>query len=264
MARVAVGAARAAPAIYAAAVAGLGGLLLSARFVYVWAPVPRWVPGRDAVAAATGAVMVAAAVGLSRRRAAARASAALAVLFSSWLLLLHVPRIVAAPSKELLWAGGGQIATVVAGAWILFASGASPVEGVGRWLRGDRGVRLARSIYAAALPLLGFHHFADVSATASAVPAWLPLRSGWAWLTGAAHVAAGVAIFFGIAPRLAATLEAIMISAFVVLVHVPGAIGAPADRLQWTMLVVASVIAGAAWVVAGSYARDATLEPRAG
>jgi hypothetical protein len=43
-----------------------------------------------------------------------------------------------------------------------------------------------------------------------------------------------------------------MISAFVILLHAPGVAAAPADRLQWTMMLVAIAYAGAAWIVAGS------------
>jgi len=84
------------------------------------------------------------------------------------------------------------------------------------------------------------------------VPAWLPAHLALAHLTGAGHIAAGVGILFGILPGLAATLEALMISAFILLLHIPGVIAAPGSRLQWTMLFVASTLAGAAWAVAGS------------
>jgi uncharacterized membrane protein len=243
-------------AMYAAAVAGLGVLLLSSEFVYVWAPFPRWVPWRLVLACASGALLLVSAVGLSWRKTALPSSAILTSLFLSWLLLLQVPRIIAAPSKELLWAGAAQIATLVAGGWILFVSVASKAKAPGRWLRVGRGVRMARLLYAVALPLFGLHHFVDAAGAADAVPAWLPLRLGWAYLTGAAHVAAGVAILLGIVPLLAATLEAIMITAFVLLIHVPGVMRAPRDPLQWTMLIVASAIGGAAWIVAHSYARE--------
>jgi len=254
----------AARAMYAAAVAGLGVLLVSNAFVYVWAPIPRSVPGRHEIACAAGALILVAAVGLLLRKTVAPCSVILAGCFLGWLLVLQVPQIIAAPAMELLWSGGAQIATLIAGGWILFASLASPTERPARRLRGDRGVRMARSLYAAALPLFGLHHFFSPSGGAEAVPAWLPFRSGWGYLTGVAHILAGVAILLGIVPRMAATLEAIMISAFVLLVHVPGIVDAPKDHLQWTMLFVASAIAGAAWIAARSYPSSAARVGRDG
>jgi hypothetical protein len=47
-------------------------------------------------------------------------------------------------------------------------------------------------------------------------------------------------------------MEACMISLFVLLVHIPGAIAEPASRLQWTMVFIATAYAGADWVVAAS------------
>jgi len=244
-------------------VAGLGVLLISSQFIYVWAPIPRSVPGRQVLACAAGALMLVSAAGLVWRKTVVTCSAILAWLFLSWLLVLQVPQLIAAPTMELLWSGGGQIATVIAGGWILFAALAAPSDGPGRWFRGHRGLRVARSMYAVALPLFGLHHFFSERGGAEAVPAWLPFRPGWGYLTGVAHILAGVAILLGIAPRVAATLEAIMISAFVLLVHVPGIIGAPGEPLQWTMFFVASAIGSAAWIVARSYAGGAALDPRA-
>jgi len=83
-------------------------------------------------------------------------------------------------------------------------------------------------------------------------PAWLPYRLSFAYLTGAGHFAAGLAMLSGIIPPLAATLEASMITSFVLLVHIPGVRAEPHSRLQWTMLSVASALAGAAWLMAVS------------
>jgi uncharacterized membrane protein len=259
-ARFAIGVTGVGHAMYSAAVAGLGALLFSRQFVYIWAPIPPWVPWGDVLASASGALMLVSAVGLLWRKTVVPSSSILTFLFLSWLLLLHTPQVIAAPSEELLWAGVAEIATLVAGGWVLFASLAFPTEGPRAWLRGGRGVRMARSLYAAALPVLGLHHFLAQGAV-EVVPAWLPLRPGWVYLTGVAHMAAGAAILLGIVPRLAAMLEAVMISAFILLVHVPGVIGDPGDQLQWTMFCAASATGGAAWIVAHSYQDPRRAKP---
>jgi uncharacterized membrane protein len=119
------------------------------------------------------------------------------------------------------------------------------------------GMRIARFLFAVSCLELGLSHFVYAEGTASMVPAWLPDRLGFAYLTGAGHFAAGVAILFAIFPRLAATMEAIMISLFVLLVHLPGVASEPASRLKWTMLFVATALAGSAWAIARSL-RDAS------
>jgi uncharacterized membrane protein YphA (DoxX/SURF4 family) len=89
--------------------------------------------------------------------------------------------------------------------------------------------------------------------TAGMVPSWLPGHLAWAYLTGAAHIAAGLAILVGVVPRLAATLEALMVSIFLLTVNTPDLVRAPGDRWQWTEVFVASAIAGVAFLVARSY-----------
>jgi len=224
--------------MYAVAVAVLGAMVMAGKLVYVWAPIPDWVPRGDLLASAAGAVMAVAALALMWRTTARAASRIVAVLFACWLGLLQIPQLIATPGEEALWAGTAELVMLVAGGWILCTG--SP--------------RAVRALYAAALPMLGLHHLLAHGAV-SVVPAWLPLRAAWLYLTAFAHMAAGVAILFGILARTAARLEAIMITAFVALVHVPGVVDEPTDPLQWTMLVVASAIAGAAWIVADSYAR---------
>jgi uncharacterized membrane protein YphA (DoxX/SURF4 family) len=109
-----------------------------------------------------------------------------------------------------------------------------------------------RRLFGVSCLVLGLSHFVYGDGTAAMVPAWLPDHVFFAYLTGAGHFAAGVAILLGVVPRLAATLEASMISLFVLLVHAPGVASAPGSRLQWTMLFVASALAGGSWVVAAS------------
>jgi uncharacterized membrane protein YphA (DoxX/SURF4 family) len=139
----------------------------------------------------------------------------------------------------------------------LFASRASedgrPAFGAAR----SRAItRTSRILYALALPTIGLSHFVYSAGTASMVPGWIPFHLGFAYLTGAGHAAAGVGILLGIVPRLAAFLEASMVSCFVLLLHAPGVCSAPGDRLQWTMLLVATAYAGACWTMAASVRED--------
>jgi uncharacterized membrane protein YphA (DoxX/SURF4 family) len=73
-----------------------------------------------------------------------------------------------------------------------------------------------------------------------------------AYLTGAAHIAAGAGILFGVLPRLAATLEAMMVSLFTLLVWVPAVGAAPTSRSDWAEFCISTAIAGSAWAVAES------------
>jgi uncharacterized membrane protein len=239
---------RAAQLAYGASAAGLGVLcLLAGDLAYVFQPVPRWMPLRGGLAYVSGAVLIAGGLALLARRTTRLAAGVLAVHFAAWLLLCDVPATVARPGVVGNWEGCGLVMTVIAGGWILFARSGRPA-GRAAHLRGDSGVRLARRLYAAGVPLVGLAHFVNAREATVYVPTWLPLQIDWVYLTGAGHIAAGLAILLGIVPRLAAVLEAAQITAFVILAHIPAVYAAPGDRIQWAMLVYAVTIAASAWL----------------
>ena len=250
---------RASLLVYGGAAAGLGVLcLIAGDLGYVFQPVPRWMPLRSWLPYVSGAVLVAGGLALLVRKTARLAALALTVHFGAWLVLFNLPNTLAKPTAVGNWEGCGLNATVVAGGWLLLiASSRSPAGG----LLGDRGLRLARRLYAVGLPLVGLAHFLGADGATAYVPTWLPLRIGWVYLTGAGHVAAGLAILFGVLPRLAAVLEAAQITAFVILAHIPAVHGAPGDRLQWAMLVYALAIAASAWLVAATLGRRSARGP---
>ncbi|HEY4245712.1 MAG TPA: DoxX family membrane protein [Lacunisphaera sp.] len=240
--------------LFAVGLTGLGVLsLLFADFAMNWQPVPAWVPFRTILAYASGTILLVGGIGTFLRRTAMWSTLVLAIFVLTWLLFLQVPRVASSPTDAGVWLGFGENALLVSGGWILFAS---LMLRESRWkmrfVGSDGIIRSARILYAVALPIIGVSHFVYADFTASMVPAWLPFHIGFAYLTGAGHMAAGLGLLLGILPRLAAILEAGMITAFVVLLHVPGVAAAPTNRLQWTMMLVAVAYAGSAWIMAGS------------
>ena len=237
--------------LFAIGLAGLGVLSLgSGDFAYTWQPVPDWVGWRQGLAYVSGVLLLGVGVGMLVRRTARPSTLIMTIYLTTWVLLLQLPRVVHAPTNVGMWLGFCESSVLVCGGWILFLSLAGPKREFAR--RFLSSPRVPRLLFGACCVVLGLSHFVYVTGTAAMVPAWLPDRVAFAYLTGAGHFAAGFAILFSVIPRLAATLEASMISSFVLLVHVPGVFSAPGSRLQWTMLFVASALAGAAWVVVGS------------
>lgn len=244
--------------LFALALVILGVLsLYSGDFASVWQPVPAHVFGRTYLAIMSGGIMVVGGIGLLVERTRVPAAFLVMLYTLLWLLALHVPRVMANPLHEITWGGCAEIAILVAGSWMLYLEAASP----GRTpyiapLAGSRAIRMARLLFALALPLIGLEHFVYAQPTADMVPAWLPAHMTWAYLTGAAHIAAGMAIMLGVFSRLAAMLEAVMMGVFTAFVWIPSVAGTPGQRFAWTGLVISTVITAAAWIMAASY-RDA-------
>ena len=240
-------------ACLAAGLLGIGVLsLVYGDFALQWQPVPKWVPWREGLAYASAVFLIVTSALLYGPRTATSVAFALTVYLLGWLLLLEAPRVAVEPVSVAVWLGFCETLAMAAGAWILYAS-ASGRPGAQKtgFMSGGKGVRIATLLFALCLLEFGLSHLVYADFTATMVPAWLPMRVGFAYFTGAAHIAAGLGLLLGIATRLAATLEAIMMSTIVALVHLPGVAAEPSSRLQWTMLSIALMLAGAAWIVAG-------------
>lgn len=227
-------------AVFAATLIAIGVLgLVKGDFAPIWQPVPKGVPAREALAYLCAFISLACGAGLLWQRTATLAARVLLAYLILWLLLFKARFIVAAPATAVAYETNGETAVLVAAACVLSAMG-------------DKGVRIARVIYALAMIAFGVAHFAYVKLTAGLVPEWLPSQVSWAYFTGCTYIAAGVAMLVGVYAGLAAALSAIQVGLFTLLVWVP-VVAADPNAKQWSEFVVSWAITAAAWVVADSY-----------
>lgn len=244
-------------AVFAATLIVLGiSSLIQGDFAPVWQPVPKGMPAREALVYFSALISLACGVGLLWQRTAAFAARVLVVYVFLWLLLFKARFIFAAPMTAVSYETTGETAVILAGAWVLYAWFA------GDWDRqrlgfatGDKGLRIARTIYGLSMIAFGVAHFAYAKLTASLVPGWLPSPMTWAYLTGATYIAAGVSVLVGVYARWAAALSALQIGLFTLLVWVPRVAAGNIEASQWGEFVVSWVLTAAAWVVADSYRR---------
>ncbi|MEO6800485.1 MAG: hypothetical protein ABI178_11160 [Rhodanobacter sp.] len=232
---------------------GIRGLVVG-DFASVWQRIPiAHLPARQWIAYICALAELLIGMGLLWRRTLPLAAAVAAGFTLLWLVLLKLPAVLVVPQMEATWMGAAEIATILSGGWILFAihagSGARQCLG---WAVGVRGIGWARLLFVLALPAIGLAHFAYADETAALIPAWLPGKYGWVYLTGAGSLVASLGLLFAVWPRLAAMLEAAMLSVITVLVWLPGLIAAPANA-SLTPFLMSSAIACGAWVVADSY-----------
>ena len=226
---------------------GLGAILLGAAgiwfhdFAMQWQPVPAGFPLRMQFAIVTGLLLILGGGETLSGRWAHGGAALLAGIYALWVLILHVPLIAMKPADLGTWNGVAEIVLMISGAIALYAG-----------VRGMRG-RVANAVCIASglcALVFGATHFKYVQFTATMVPAWIPPNQiFWAYLTGAGHVVAGLSLLSGFRAHWGATLLAVMMGAFVILVHIPRVYAAPGEQLEWIMLGVALSLSGAAWLV---------------
>ncbi len=246
-------------ALFGLAVAGLALLsLVYGNFEPIMEPLPALLPWREVWAYGLGAILLAASAGLFFARTALLSTISIGVYESVWAFvrarsLLRSPLIVGS------WYGLGEALGPLIGTWILYASlrsqyGVPPVTK----LTGRGALHAARVLFGAACVAYGAAHFAYAKYTATMVPEWLPGRMGFVYFTGVAHAAAGTGLLVGFLPRLAATLEAIMLSLFGVLVWLPSFFAqsvpgwASPKQVQWSETFLTLLLAASAWIVAES------------
>ena len=242
-------------ALFAAAMIWLGAMGLSkGDFVSVWQPVPKWVPAREVLAYLCALISLGCGIGLLWRRTAAVASRVLFASLMAWLLAFRLPNLFFQTPLVLVGWTFGSTAVMVGAAWVLYV-----------WLAGDRdrqrlgffaderGVRIARALYGLSLIPFGLAHFMYLNATTVLIPDWLPGHVAWAYFTGAAFIAAGLAVTAGVGARLAAALSTLQLGLFGLIVWVPRVLAGTVNAFQWGEFVVTCALTAGAWVVTDSY-----------
>jgi uncharacterized membrane protein len=217
--------------------------LLTLTFIPGWQPVSSWTV-HPALAAIDGMALVALStltiVGPRRDLGAW----GLAILLLTWTVTLQGPAVIASPTVVALWLGIAEVGALIAASILIAVSTGDDGPESSQWRTG------AFLAFGTCCCVFGISHFAYIGFTATMVPSWMPARTPLAYLTGAAHIAAGVAIGSGIVRRTAALLLTLMMGSFILLVHLPAVIAARASLIEVTFLLNACALFGSALVVA--------------
>lgn len=227
----------------AAGLMGLGVLsVLAHDFAFQWQPVPKTWPAQAALGTVSGLILLVAGAMLLAPRTRAWGALTAAVFVGLWVIVLHLPRAAAKPVDFASWNAVCEALAMASGAFVAF-----------RELRGQ-SARAAIWVMGGCYVIFGCTHVQYATFTATMIPAWLPMRVALAYLTGAIHALSGLALLLGVRRRWAASIEALMMTSFVLLVHVPRVAAHPGDRFELTMLFIAVTLSAAAWVLATSRA----------
>ncbi|HLY80366.1 MAG TPA: DoxX family protein [Caulobacteraceae bacterium] len=214
-------------------------------------PVPKAFPDRTALAYVAAMFVLVAGAAVECRRMAAWGAGALAAYYALVVVILLNGRVVLAnPTTYVAYSGAAEQLAIAAGGLIVFAAGARIDEPLAARL-----TLAGRLVFGVCALIFGGAHFVYLNFTIPFVPSWLPPSPAfWAYVTGIAHIAAGVALLTGVQARLAAILLTVMYASFTPLVHIPRLLADPSSFENWTENALNLALAGVAWVVADSLA----------
>ena len=183
--------------------------------------VPAWIPWHLFWAYFVGVALIAAALSIILQRYSKLAATLLGIMLLLFVVLMHIPNLVATHGSLLLWTTGLRD-TAFSGAALAYAGGLSrrPADGA-PWL-----VTLAR--FMVGIPTIVFG-VVDLLRPALApgvpldkiTPTWIPGHLFWAYVAGVVLLVSGACIVANIKARLAATYLGIMILLLVLFVYLP-------------------------------------------
>ncbi len=211
-------------------------------YAEIWEPVPKSVPAHDLLAYASGAILILGGLALNLRRTATAGAITLAAFFGLWVVALKLPPVITAPLSFGPWQAMSEIVAITAGGAFAYALTLDKSSD-----RAARFALMARLALGACAVIFGLSHFIFLKATVSFIPKYLPHPVFWAYLTGVAHFAGGVALLSGVLSRLAARLLTLMYMVFGALVHAPLVIHDPHSHFGWCANCINGMLIASAW-----------------
>lgn len=116
----------------------------------------------------------------------------------------------------------------------------------------EKIVALRHVCFAIPLAVFGALHLFGPQFIVRLVPRYMPWRPFWVYFIGCALIAASLSIATKIAVRWSGLLFGIMMFSFVAMIHFPGALARPHDRIIWTIVFREMSFGGAGWILAGT------------
>src|SRR6202035_4033402 len=184
--------------------------------------VPSWMPAHLFWTYLVGVALIVAALSIILKRCARLAATLLGSMLLLFVILIHIPNIVAEHGARLFWAIGLRDTAFSGGAFALAGSlsNRAPSDAT------PGLVTLGRFFVGIPAVVFGVEHFLHPTFVPGVplnrvTPAWIPGHLFWAYLAGAVLIVCGACIVVNKNERLAATYLGIMILLLVLFIYLP-------------------------------------------
>lgn len=153
----------------------------------------------------------------------------------------RVPEIAANPGTGFVWTNPCKVLALIGGTILL--GGLKLNEGA--------RVGLGRAFLATFLIVAGVQHFVYATFVHTLVPAWMPGRPAWTYITGVTLLAGGVGLVVRRTAPLAGAWAGLMIFLWVLLLHLPRALIDPRGAFELAGVFEALAVSGVAFLAIG-------------
>jgi uncharacterized membrane protein YphA (DoxX/SURF4 family) len=203
-----------------------------------------------------GVILFATGCAIAFGRKARLAASVVTGLILVSLVFKQVPRLLENPWAGFMWTNPLK-AVALAGGGLVTALALRDGDGAAPARPRDLLEGLAVVALAIFLVVCGVQHFVYADFVASLVPSWIPGQRFWTYATGVALIAGGAGLLVPRTSRTAATLSAVMVFLWVLLLHIPRAVAGPNHANETAGVFEALAISGIAFMIA-SRRRSAT------
>ena len=212
--------------------------------------IPLWIPGHAILACLFGAFLfitgIAILLGIKARLLTVLLGSTILLMF----LLLLLPMLITSLNNGIVWTNSGK-ALVIAGANFLVAASYPEDVHKSKLIQLlEKLLPLGKYFLAGFFILAGILHFVYAPFVATLVPNWIPAHLFWTYFAGVALIAGAIGMLIARTAQLAATLSAIMVFIWVVILHIPRALADLHNPNETTATFEALTMCGMAILIA--------------
>lgn len=184
--------------------------------------VPHWIPGHLFWIYFVGCALFAAAISILTMKYVRLSATLLGLMLFLFVVLLHIPNVIQNPGNRFAWAVATRDLSFALGAWTLAATQMAEAGSEA----GRRAIVVCRILFALVLVFFGIEHLRYPQFTPGVplpqpLPAWIPIRAAWGYLTGIMLLVSGVSLLAGKYGRATTTWLGITVTLVVLCINTP-------------------------------------------
>jgi uncharacterized membrane protein len=225
---------------FAIAVIGIGLVhLVNTNFPLGLLPVPVDLTGKTILAYIAGIVLILAGIAILIKKYQQKGATLLSIILLIFITFISTPRLISAIKSPNNWTGAFELASLLAGAFIILGSFYERYFFFGKYL------------FAVALLVFGVQHFMYAEFITTLIPAWIPAKIFLNYLIMIAFFGTAISLIINKLTNISTMLLGLMFLIWVLILHAPRVTIKPNIEAEWTSMFIALAMCGIAFMLSG-------------